>query len=135
MQYFDECSAQEKMKAMGQLLERARQQHYDLSAVMKKLRAMLQSAEDQARTLQKHSNFLNQLAAKAVPKGLHCLSMRLMVEYHTRFPDDKEFVDQEKLEDPRLYQYSIFSDNVLAAGVVVNSTIFNAKVLLLIISI
>jgi alpha-1,4-galacturonosyltransferase len=119
--------AQEKMKAMGQLLERARQQHYDLSAVMKKLRAMLQSAEDQARTLQKHSNFLNQLAAKAVPKGLHCLSMRLMVEYHTRFPDDKEFVDQEKLEDPRLYQYSIFSDNVLAAGVVVNSTIFNAK--------
>ncbi|KAH8939828.1 hypothetical protein BDL97_15G057100 [Sphagnum fallax] len=119
--------AQEKMKAMGQLLERARQQHYDLSAVMKKLRAMLQSAEDQARTLQKHSNFLNQLAAKTVPKGLHCLSMRLMMEYHTHFPDDKEFVDQKKLEDPRLYHYSIFSDNVLAAGVVVNSTIFNAK--------
>jgi len=119
--------AQEKMKAMGQLLERARQQHYDLSAVMKKLRAMLQSAEDQTRTLQKHSNFLNQLAAKTVPKGLHCLSMRLMMEYHTRFPDEKEFVDQKKLEDPRLYHYSIFSDNVLAAGVVVNSTIFNAK--------
>jgi alpha-1,4-galacturonosyltransferase len=58
-----------------------------------------------------------------------------MMEYHTRFPDDKEFVDQKKLEDPRLYHYSIFSDNVLAAGVVVNSTIFNAKVLLLIISI
>jgi len=94
---------------------------------MKKLRAMLQSAEDQARTLQKHSNFLNQLAAKTVPKGLHCLSMRLMMEYHTRFPDDKEFVDQKKLEDPHLYHYSIFSDNVLAAGVVVNSTIFNAK--------
>ncbi|CAK9859436.1 unnamed protein product [Sphagnum jensenii] len=117
----------EKTKAMGHLLERAQRQHYDKSTVMKKLRAMLQSVEDQARRLQKHSNFLNQLAAKTVPKGLHCLSMCLMVEYHARFPDEKEFVDHEKLEDPCLYHYAIFSDNILAAGVVVNSTVFNAK--------
>ncbi|KAH9549868.1 hypothetical protein CY35_10G041500 [Sphagnum magellanicum] len=117
----------EKTKAMGHLLERAQRQHYDKSTVMKKLRAMLQSVEDQARRLQKHSNFLNQLAAKNVPKGLHCLSMCLMVEYHAHFPDEKEFVDHEKLEDPCLYHYAIFSDNILAAGVVVNSTVFNAK--------
>jgi alpha-1,4-galacturonosyltransferase len=116
---------------MGHLLERARRQHYDKSTVMKKLRAMLQSVEDQARRLQKHSNFLNQLAAKTVPKGLHCLSMCLMVEYHAHFPDEKEFVDHEKLEDPCLYHYAIFSDNILAAAVVVNSTVFNAKVLYL----
>ncbi|CAM6018202.1 unnamed protein product [Sphagnum balticum] len=117
----------EKTKAMGHLLERAQRQHYDKSTVMKKLRAMLQSVEDQARRLQKHSNFLNQLAAKTVPKGLHCLSMCLMVEYHAHFPDEKEFVDHKKLEDPCLYHYAIFSDNILAAGVVVNSTVFNAK--------
>jgi hypothetical protein len=34
----------------------------------------------------------------------------------------------EKLEDPKLYHYALFSDNVLAAAVVVNSTLFHAKV-------
>jgi hypothetical protein len=37
----------------------------------------------------------------------------------------------EKLEDPRLHHYAIFSDNVLAAAVVVNSTLVHAKVYLL----
>lgn len=32
-----------------------------------------------------------------------------------------------ELEDPRLYHYAIFSDNVLAASVVVNSAVRNSK--------
>lgn len=32
-----------------------------------------------------------------------------------------------ELEDPRLYHYAIFSDNVLAASVVVNSAVKNSK--------
>ena len=43
-------------------------------------------------------------------------------------PEKRKFPNSENLEDPDLYHYALFSDNVLAASVVVNSTIVNAKV-------
>ncbi|GMH22567.1 hypothetical protein Nepgr_024410 [Nepenthes gracilis] len=43
------------------------------------------------------------------------------------FFQDKGFVDKEKLDDPSLYHYAIFSDNVLATSVVVNSAVLNAN--------
>ena len=33
----------------------------------------------------------------------------------------------EKLENPELHHYAVFSDNVLAAAVVLNSTLIHAK--------
>ncbi|GMP71286.1 hypothetical protein CsSME_00029761 [Camellia sinensis var. sinensis] len=39
----------------------------------------------------------------------------------------RNFPNQEKLEDPRLFHYALFTDNILAAAVVVNSTISHAK--------
>eukprot|EP00252_Welwitschia_mirabilis_P027436 TRINITY_DN9405_c0_g1_i1.p1 TRINITY_DN9405_c0_g1~~TRINITY_DN9405_c0_g1_i1.p1 ORF type:complete len:707 (+),score=136.33 TRINITY_DN9405_c0_g1_i1:385-2505(+) len=120
-------SAPEKIKVMGQTLTKAREKFYDCAIVTKKLRAMLQSADEQVRTLKKQSTFLSQLAAKTVPKGLHCLSMRLTIEYYLLPLEKRKFPNQEKLEDPTLYHYALFSDNVLAASVVVNSTIMNAR--------
>jgi alpha-1,4-galacturonosyltransferase len=120
-------SAPEKIKSMGRALSRGREQLYDCATVTKKLRAMLQSADEQVKTLKKQSTFLSQLAAKTVPKGVHCLSMRLTIDYHMLPPEKQEFPGKEKLEDPSLYHYALFSDNVLATSVVVNSTILNAK--------
>ncbi|KAG0604392.1 hypothetical protein M758_10G168900 [Ceratodon purpureus] len=121
------ASAEDKMKIMSELLAEAREKHYDNSIMVKKLRAMLQSTEDNARMLKKQSTFLSQLAAKTVPKGLHCFSMRLTVEYHMLSSSEQKFQLQERLEDPSLYHYALFSDNILAASVVVNSTVNNAK--------
>ncbi len=100
------------MKLMAEVLAQAQENNYDTTIMVKKLRAMLQSAEENARMLKKQSTFLSQLAAKTIPKGLHCFSMRLTVEYHM-LP---------------LYHYALFSDNILAASVVVNSAVSNAKV-------
>jgi alpha-1,4-galacturonosyltransferase len=116
------------MKVMSELLAEAREKHYDNSIMVKKLRAMLQSTEDNARMLKKQSTFLSQLAAKTVPKGLHCFSMRLTVEYHMLSAEEQKFEHEERLGDPNLYHYALFSDNILAAAVVVNSTVSNAKV-------
>ena len=113
---------------MGALLAVARDQHYDCSSMVKKLRAMLQAAEEQARLLKKQSGFLSQLAAKTVPKPLNCLSLRLTIEYSKTGRDMRVFPHAEKLEDNSLYHYALFSDNVLAAATVVNSTVVNAKV-------
>ncbi|ERM96312.1 polygalacturonate 4-alpha-galacturonosyltransferase isoform X2 [Amborella trichopoda] len=120
-------SAPERIKAMGQSLAKAREGVYDCLLVTRKLRAMLQSADEQVRSLKKQSTFLSQLAAKTVPNGIHCLSMRLTIGYYLLPPEERKFPRSENLEDPKLYHYALFSDNVLAASVVVNSTIMNAK--------
>ncbi|CAI0470550.1 unnamed protein product, partial [Linum tenue] len=120
-------SAPEKIKAMGQVLSKSREQLYDCKIVTGKLRAMLQTADEQVRSLKKQSTFLSQLAAKTVPNGIHCLSMRLTIDYYLLPLEKRKFPHSENLENPSLYHYALFSDNVLAASVVVNSTIVNAK--------
>ncbi|KAL3517057.1 hypothetical protein ACH5RR_023959 [Cinchona calisaya] len=120
-------SAAEKIKAMGQVLAKAREQVYDCKLVTGKLRAMLQSADEQVRSLKKQSTFLSQLAAKTIPNGIHCLSLRLTIDYYLLSPEKRIFPRSENLEKPNLYHYALFSDNVLAASVVVNSAIMNAK--------
>ncbi|KAG0451475.1 hypothetical protein HPP92_026415 [Vanilla planifolia] len=119
--------ASEKLKAMEQVLAKGKQIHDDCSDVVKKLRAIVQLTEDQLQTQRKQALFLAQLAAKTVPKGLHCLPLRLSNEYFLLKPESQQFPNQDKLENRDLHHYALFSDNVLAAGVVVNSTVLNAK--------
>nr|GMD59298.1 polygalacturonate 4-alpha-galacturonosyltransferase-like [Ipomoea batatas] len=120
-------SSHEKIKTMGHVLTKAREQLYDCKLVTGKLRAMLQTADEEVRSLKRQSTFLSQLAAKTIPNGIHCLSMRLTIDYYLLPPEKREFPRSENLENPNLYHYALFSDNVLAASVVVNSTIMNAK--------
>eukprot|EP00850_Spirogloea_muscicola_P013372 SM000090S24334 [mRNA] locus=s90:317892:322600:- [translate_table: standard] len=120
-------SATERMRAMGHLLAKARDMHYDCTSMVKKLRAMVQTAEEQGRMLKKQSTFLSQLAAKTVPKALHCLSLRLTLEYFELPPHQRTLPGSDKLEDDSLHHCALFTDNVLAAAVVVNSSVTNAK--------
>ncbi|KAL3624999.1 putative galacturonosyltransferase 4 [Castilleja foliolosa] len=120
-------NAHDKMKAMDQTLSKGKQIHDDCAAVVKKLRAMLHLAEDQLQVHRKQTLFLTQLTAKTMPKGLHCLPLRLSTDYFMLNKSKRHFPNKEKLDDPKLYHYTLFSDNVLAAAVVVNSTITHAK--------
>ncbi|KAM7261210.1 hypothetical protein ACFE04_026685 [Oxalis oulophora] len=120
-------SASEKIKAMGPVLSKAREQLYDCKLVSSKLRAMLQTADEQLRSFKRKSTFLSQLAAKTVPNAIHCLSMRLTIDYYLLPLESRKFPRSKNLENPNLYHYALFSDNVLAASVVVNSTVMNAK--------
>ncbi|XP_027368990.1 probable galacturonosyltransferase 4 isoform X1 [Abrus precatorius] len=120
-------NSNERMKAMEQTLMKGKQAQDDCAAVVKKLRAMHHSTEEQLHVLKKQTVFLTQLTAKTLPKGLHCLPLRLTTEYYNLNSSQQQFPNQEKLEDPHLYHYAIFSDNILATSVVVNSTVSNAK--------
>lgn len=113
---------------MGHILSVAKEKLYDCSLMSRKIRAMLQSAEENVSSQKKKSAFLIQLAAKTVPKPLHCLPLQLAADYFSLGYHNRK--DEEKkgnLENPSLYHYAIFSDNVLATSVVVNSTSQHAK--------
>ncbi|XP_024987567.1 probable galacturonosyltransferase 4 isoform X3 [Cynara cardunculus var. scolymus] len=120
-------SASDKLKAMEQTLAKGKQIQDDCTAVVKKLRAIIHSTEEQQRVHKKQALFLTHLTAKTVPKGLHCLPLRLSTEYYSLNSSAQQFSNQEKLEDPKLFHYALFSDNVLATAVVVNSTVSSAK--------
>ncbi|KAL5983668.1 putative galacturonosyltransferase 3 [Asimina triloba] len=119
--------ALEQAKKMGHALSAAKDKLYECSVVARKLRAMLQSTEESVNILKKQSSFLIQLAAKTIPKPLHCLTQQLTADYLLEDYASEEDQDDDKTEDPTHYHYSIFSDNVLATSVVVNSTANYAK--------
>ncbi|XP_027181650.1 probable galacturonosyltransferase 6 [Coffea eugenioides] len=119
--------ALQKMKAMDATLLKASQLYPDCSAMVKKLRAMTHNAEEQVLTLKNQTTFLVQLAGRTTPKGLHCLSMRLTAEYFSLQSDERELPNQHKVHDPNLFHFAVFSDNILASAVVVNSTVSVAR--------
>ena len=112
---------------MGHALAMAKDELYDCLTMARKLRAMLQSTEENVNAQKKKSAFLTQLAAKTVPKSLHCLPLQLAGDYFLHGHHLNHNIDREKIENPSLYHYAIFSDNVLATSVVVNSTVLHAK--------
>lgn len=92
----------------------------------------LQALEEMANVAAAQSATFGQLAAEAVPKSLHCLSLQLTTKWAT---DEKlrEQVSsrQERipraLTDTNLFHFCVFSDNILGASVVINSTIMNSN--------
>ncbi|GFP98011.1 probable galacturonosyltransferase 6 [Phtheirospermum japonicum] len=120
-------SSLQKMKAMEATLLKASRIYPDCAAMITKLRAMTHNAEEQVRSQTRQENFLRGLGGRTIPKGLHCLSMRLTTEYFALEPNEREFQYKNKLQNPRLYHFAVFSDNVLACSVVVNSTISTAR--------
>lgn len=120
-------SALEQAKAMGHILSMAKDKLYDCSVMATKFRAMLQLAEENVNAQKKKSAFLTQLAAKRIPKPLHCLPQQLTADYFLMGYHKQKDDNKAKLEDPSLYHYAVFSDNVLATSVVVNSTVLHAK--------
>ncbi|KAI5426543.1 probable galacturonosyltransferase 6 [Lathyrus oleraceus] len=120
-------SALQKMRHMEGSLSKANRAFPDCSAMAAKLHAMNDNAEEQVRSHQHEVTHLVHLAARTTSKGLHCLSMQLTADYFSLRPEDRKLPNENKIHDPELYHYAVFSDNVLACGVVVNSTVSNSK--------
>ncbi|KAK9986377.1 hypothetical protein SO802_031328 [Lithocarpus litseifolius] len=116
-----------KLQMMEAAIAKAKSFLVDCNNVDKKLRQIYDMTEDEANFHMKQSAFLYQLAVQTMPKSLHCLSMRLTVEYFGSPLNDMELSLAEKYIDPTLHHYVIFSNNVLASSVVINSTVMHAK--------
>nr|XP_043635519.1 probable galacturonosyltransferase 6 [Erigeron canadensis] len=119
--------ALQRMRAMEVSLQKAARIYPDCSSMVKKLRAMTTNAEELVRVQKEQEGFLVQLAGRTTPKGLHCLSMRLTAEYFALKPEKRELPRNPDVHDPNLHHFVVFSDNVLACSVVVDSTISSVK--------
>ncbi|KAH9622167.1 hypothetical protein KSS87_017025 [Heliosperma pusillum] len=118
---------EEKLQKMEAVIARAKSIHLDYNNVEKKFRQLVDLTEDEANFHTKQSAFLYQLAVQTMPKSLHCLSMRLTVEYFNKGSLEYEASTLEKFNDPKLYHYVVFSTKILASSVLINSTVANAK--------
>ncbi|XP_031100822.1 galacturonosyltransferase 8 [Ipomoea triloba] len=123
-----EKEVKERIKVTRQVVAEAKES-FDNQLKIQKLKDTIFAVNDQLTKAKKQGAFSSLIAAKSIPKSLHCVTMRLMEE---RIAHPDKYTDEGKptppeLEDPKLYHYAIFSDNVVAASVVVNSAVKNSK--------
>eukprot|EP00850_Spirogloea_muscicola_P009034 SM000050S16959 [mRNA] locus=s50:61550:64836:- [translate_table: standard] len=121
--------AAQHIKKFASLIYEAKELRYDCAGYVMHLKAHSQMLEEKATAASIQSTFFGQLAAEAIPKGLHCLGMRLTTEWAHNLDLRQRMLrnrESPKLTDNNLYHFCIFSDNVLATSVVVNSTMSHA---------
>ncbi|KAL3531576.1 hypothetical protein ACH5RR_005097 [Cinchona calisaya] len=118
---------EKKLDTMEATIARAKSHPVECSNVDKKFRQLVDLTEDEANFHMKQSAFLYQLAVQTMPKSLHCLSLRLTVDYFRSPPPDMELSLADKFINPDLHHYVIFSNNILASSAVINSTVMNAN--------
>ncbi|XP_072973026.1 hexosyltransferase GAUT11 [Typha angustifolia] len=114
---------------LAQLIYKAQDSHYDISTTIVTLKNHALSLEERAKAAIVQSAEFGRLAAEAMSKNLHCLNIKLTEEWFAnpalkRLSNDNR--NSPRLVDNNLYHFCIFSDNVLATSVVVNSTVSNA---------
>ncbi|KAD4584430.1 hypothetical protein E3N88_22031 [Mikania micrantha] len=117
----------QRMRSMEHSLQKAARIYPDCSSMVKKLRAMTYNAEESVRVQKEQESFLLQLAGRTTPKGLHCLSMRLTAKYFALNPEERKLPSNPEVHDSNMHHFVVFSDNVLACSVVVDSTVSSAK--------
>lgn len=121
-----EKEVKDKVK-IARLMIAESKESYDNQLKIQKLKDTIFAVNELLLKAKKNGAFASSIAAKSTPKSLHCLAMRLMEE---RIAHPEKYVDDEpkpEFEDPTLYHYALFSDNVIAISVVVNSVVKNAE--------
>ncbi|KAE8709323.1 Galacturonosyltransferase 8 [Hibiscus syriacus] len=112
---------------LARLLMVESKENYDNQLKIQKLKDTIFAVSELLGKAKKNGAFASSIAAKSVPKSLHCLAMRLVEERISHPEKYKDFLPKPEFEDPDLYHYAIFSDNVIAVSVVVRSVVKNAE--------
>eukprot|EP00250_Pteridium_aquilinum_P016835 c23315_g1_i1 orf=382-1932(-) len=120
-------SAPEKMRALRRVVSRATERHNKCEDTVRRLQSSVLVNEDKVLALKEENKFLGRLAARTMPKGFHCLALQLTIQYYNQLGGGLAFADETKLDDSGLWHYVVYTENILAATAIVNSTVYFAK--------
>ncbi|KAF5725572.1 galacturonosyltransferase 9 [Tripterygium wilfordii] len=120
-----EKEVKDKVKIARTMIAEAKE-NYDNQMKIQKLKDTIFAVNELLAKAKKNGVLASSIAAKSIPKSLHCLSMRLVGEMILAPENYTDEGPQPEFEDPSFYHYAIFSDNVLAVSVVVNSVLNNS---------
>uniref|UniRef100_A0A0A9CKW3 Hexosyltransferase n=1 Tax=Arundo donax TaxID=35708 RepID=A0A0A9CKW3_ARUDO len=116
-----EKEARERIKLARALAAEAKD-GFDTQSKIQKLSDTVFGVGEQLARARRAGRMSSRIAADSTPKSLHCLAMRLL---EARLANPSTFADDPdpspEFDDPSLYHYAVFSDNVLAVSVVVAS--------------
>lgn len=121
--------AQPTIKSLSSLILKAQGIHYDIATTIMTMKSHIQALEERANAATVQSTVFGQMAAEAIPKSLHCVHIKLTADWFKKLALQElaaEKRNSPRLVDNNLYHFCIFSDNLLAVSVVINSTISNA---------
>ncbi|OAY60354.1 probable galacturonosyltransferase 9 [Manihot esculenta] len=121
-----EKEVKEKVK-IARLMVAESKESYDNQIKIQKLKDTIFAVNELLIKARKNGAFASLISAKSIPKSLHCLAMRLVEERISHPEKYREEEPKPEFEDPSLYHYAIFSDNVIAVSVVVRSVVKNAE--------
>ncbi|KAK2997869.1 hypothetical protein RJ639_025066 [Escallonia herrerae] len=112
--------------SFSQLVSEMKSNKYNAKDFALILKGMMERSEREIRE-SKFAELMNKhFAASAIPKGIHCLSLRLTDEYSSNAHARKQLPSPELLpvlSDNSYYHFILATDNILAASVVVTSAI------------
>ncbi|KZV14922.1 Galacturonosyltransferase 11 [Dorcoceras hygrometricum] len=118
------------IKSLSSLIFKAQDAHYDIATTIMTMKSHIQALEERSNAATLQSTVFAQMAAESLPKKLHCIDIKLTANW-LQNKSIQELADESRnsprLTDINLYHFCIFSDNILAVSVVVNSTVSNAE--------
>ncbi|GMH15694.1 hypothetical protein Nepgr_017535 [Nepenthes gracilis] len=116
-------------ESFNQLVSDMKSNQYDAKTFAFTLKAMMEKLEREIREA-KFAELMNKhFAATSIPKGIHCLSLRLTDEYSSNAQARKQLPPPELLpllSDNSYHHFVLPTDNILAASVVVSSTVHSS---------
>ncbi|KAK2420012.1 putative galacturonosyltransferase 13 [Trifolium repens] len=113
-----------------QMVSDMKNNQYDAKTFAFMLKGMMEKFETEIRE-SKFAELMNKhFAASSVPKGINCLSLRLTDEYSSNAHARKQLPPPEllpMLSDNSYHHFILSTDNILAASVVVASTVQSSQ--------
>lgn len=101
-------------------------QNMDVRAFIRKTKAMLMKMEQNMKSSKLQGLIYRHLASIGIPKSIHCLSLLLAEEYTVNSLARSSLPPPEyasRLTDDSYIHIALLSDNILAASVVISSTL------------
>ncbi|XP_044491635.1 probable galacturonosyltransferase 15 isoform X2 [Mangifera indica] len=120
---------QVSLESFNELVKEMTSKQQNIKAFATKTKAMLLGMERKVQSARHRELIYWHLASHGVPESVHCLCLKLAEEYavnavaRSRLPSP-EYVSH--LTDPSFHHVVLLTDNVLAASVVISSTVQNS---------